>query len=120
MADQRRVYKVAEKVRAILSQELFRTSDPRLSLVTITSVVVTTDLRIAKVYWTVTGGEYRNELVQEILDSKRSSLRRAVGDELGTRHVPELKFFYDETLDTMEQVERLFQKIHAHDKKTSE
>ena len=120
MADQRRVYKVAEKVRAIISQELFRTSDPRVSLVTITSVVVTTDLRIAKIYWAVTGGQERSESVQSILDGMRSSLRRAVGEELGTRHVPELKFFYDETLDTMEEVERLFQKIHAQDKKQSE
>ena len=108
---------VGEKVRGILSQELFRLSDPRCALVTITSVVVTADLRIAKVYWTVTGGGERIEEVTEVLEELKSPLRKAVGGELGTRFVPDLKFFYDETLDTVEEVERLFQKIHAEGKK---
>ncbi|NDC39231.1 MAG: hypothetical protein EBZ48_14500, partial [Proteobacteria bacterium] len=50
-----------------------------------------------------------------LLEELRSTLRRAVGAELGTRFVPELKFFYDDTMDTMEQVERLFQRIQAED-----
>lgn len=115
MADKRRVFKVAEKIRALLSAELHRVSDPRVSLVTITSVVVSPDLRQAKVYWTVSGGQERIGEVEGLLEDLRSPLRRSVGAELGTRFVPELKFFYDETLDTMEQVERLFQKIHAQD-----
>ncbi len=117
MADQRRVFKVAEKIRGILTTELFRLSDPRCTLVTVTSVVVSADLRIAKVYWTVSGGAERIEEVTEVWDELKPSLRRAVASELGTRFVPDLKFFYDETLDTMEEVERLFQKIHAEDSK---
>lgn len=115
MADQRRVFKVAEKVRSILSAELYRLTDPRISLVTITSVVVSPDLRNAKIYWAVSGGEERIAEVEDVLEELRPSLRKALGAELGTRFVPELKFFYDDTLDTMEQVERLFQKIHARD-----
>ena len=117
MADQRRVFKVAEKIRGILTTELFRLSDPRCSLVTITSVVVSPDLRIAKVYWTVSGGGERIDEVSEVWDELKSPLRKAIASELGTRFVPDLKFFYDETLDTMEEVERLFQKIHAEEDK---
>ena len=115
MADQRRVFKVAEKIRAILSRELSRTPDPRFALVTITSIVVSPDLRIAKVYWTVNGDDARITETKEALETSSGPLRRAVGSELGTRFVPSLKFFYDETLDRMEEVERLFQKIHAQE-----
>ena len=115
MADKRRVFKVAEKIRALLATELYRLSDPRMALVTITSVVVSPDLRQAKVYWAVSGGEGRIEEVEEQLEQIRPGLRKTVGADLGTRFVPELKFFYDDTIDTVEEVERLFQRIRADD-----
>lgn len=34
-----------------------------------------------------------------------------LGKPLGIRFVPELKFFYDDTLDTAENVERLIARI---------
>lgn len=107
MADQRRVFKVAEKIRGILSMELYRITDPRFHLVTITSVAVSPDLRIAKIYWTVTGEDDRRQEVEEAFEGVGGLFRKALAEELGTRFVPQLKFFYDDTLDTAEEVERL-------------
>lgn len=86
-------------------------ADPRFFLVTITSVVVSPDLRNAKIYWMVTGGRDRAPEVEEAFESAHGHFRRLVGKELGVRFVPELKFFYDDTLDTAEEVERLFKRI---------
>ncbi len=115
MSDKRRVNKVAEKIRAILSQYLIRNGDSRLSLITLTSVIVSPDLRIAKVYWTASGAKDRMDEIEEALEDSSGAFRKAVGEDLGTRFVPHLKFFYDDTLDTVEQVERLFAKIRAED-----
>lgn len=105
----RREYKVAEKVKEIVATELLRSNDPRLSLVTISAVTCTPDLRLAKIYW-VASADRREEIDQAFQDAN-SYFRRAVASTMKTRFTPELRFYYDDTLDTVAEVERLFQKI---------
>ena len=107
MAQKRRTYRIAEKLRSIVAQALLFARDERLQLVTISSVQVSPDLRYAKIFWMVTDPERRRDLVEQALNERSTGLRRQVARELGTRHVPELQFLYDNTLDAMENVERL-------------
>jgi ribosome-binding factor A len=116
MAGNRRVYQVGERIRELIANHLLHTADPRFNLVTITSVMVSPDLRSAKVYWVVSflSGQDRQERIQEVTDAFSSAerlFRGMLGKPLGIRFVPELKFFYDDTLDTAENVERLMEKI---------
>jgi len=113
MAKQRRVHKIAEQIRNCIAMQLQRVADPRLSLVTITSAVVSPDLRNAKVYWMASGDEERRADVAEAFDSAAGLFRRAIGSELGIRFVPELKFYYDDTFDTSDSIDRLFARIRA-------
>lgn len=113
MAKQRRVHKIAEQIRNSIAMHLQRMADPRLSLVTITSAVVSPDLRHAKVYWMVGGDEERRAEVGEAFDSAAGIFRRAIAAELGIRFVPELKFYYDDTFDTSDSIDRLFARIRA-------
>ena len=113
MATRRRGFQIGEKIRMAVAGQLSRTADPRFSLVTITSVVVSPDLRHAKIYWLVTGDEERRDEVKEAFESASGMFRRAIGAELGLRFVPEIRFYYDDTLDTAEEVERLFARINA-------
>ena len=113
MAGGRRTFKVAEKIRGIVALELQRVADPRFSMVTITSVMVSPDLRIAKVYWTVTGGQERRAKVEQAFTSAAGLFKRGLSKELGLRYSPELRFFYDDTLDTSAEVEKLFARVHA-------
>lgn len=110
MANQRRTHRVAEKVREIVASQLLHSADERLSLVTVTAVTITKDLRIAKVYWNITGDEQRRRDAEEAFKSAAGYLRREVGKSLDAKFVPDLKFFYDTTLDTLEEVDRLLQK----------
>lgn len=112
MANQRRAYRLADKVRTVVANELIRAADPRFNLVTITSVVVSPDLRHAKIYWVVTGGEARIAEAREAFDRAGGSFRRMIGKELGVRFVPEVHFYYDDTLDTVEEVERLLSRAN--------
>lgn len=125
MAVKKRVYQVAERIREIIAGSLIRTADPRFYLVTVTAVVVTPDLRIAKVYWVVsfTDPDARDEKIQEVEEAFKSAIghfRRDVGRELGLRHAPDLKFFYDDTLDTVEEVERVLAKARINSPERSE
>jgi ribosome-binding factor A len=111
MVSDRRTYKVAEKLRGLISRELITISDSRFFLVTITSVVVNQDLSEAKVYWSVTGGKERFQEVTEAFNSCASSIRKNIARQLGLRTVPRLRFYYDDTLDTMAEVGRLLAKV---------
>ena len=115
MAKQRRVHRVAEKVRETVALELQRMADPRFSLVTITSVVASADLRNVKIYWMASGDAARRKEVEEAFQSAGGVFRRVIGRDLGIKFVPELHFYYDDTLDTDEEVRRLFERVHAHD-----
>lgn len=114
MASKRRSYKVAERIRAILAMELLEVADPRFSLVTITSVVVSSDLRSAKVYWTVSGAKERIDQVSAAFDAAGGRFKRKVAADLGTKFVPTLKYFYDDTLDTVEEVDRLLSQVRQN------
>ena len=105
MTKKRRQYRVGEKLQTILAAELQRVADPRFSLVTISSVVMSSDLRYASVYWVATGGVERIAEVQEAFDGAVSRFRRSVADRLGTRFVPEIRFFYDDTMDAADHIE---------------
>lgn len=113
MAKQRRVHKIAEQIRNSVALQLQRVADPRFSLVTVTSATVSPDLRNAKVYWMVSGDEERRAEVAEAFASAAGLFRRAIGAELGVRFVPELSFFYDDTFDQRDSIDRLFERINA-------
>lgn len=116
MAGSRRVYQVGERIKELIAEHLLHTADPRFSLVTITSVMVSPDLRMAKVYWVVSllSGVDREERISEVTEAFHSAeglFRRLLAKQLGVRFVPEVRFYYDDTLDTVEHVERLMSKI---------
>lgn len=89
--------------------------DPRLEMTTITEVRMSADLKLAKIYFCVTGGENR---VKEALEGFKSALkfiRRSLAPELGLRYMPELAFFYDESLDYGERIDRVLSSLNiAH------
>jgi len=116
MSGQRRIFQIGEKIRELIAEHLLHTADPRFSLVTITSVMVSPDLRNAKVYWVVSfpSGADREERIAEVAEAFAAAqglFRRVLAKQLGVRFVPELRFYYDDTLDTVEHVEKLMEKI---------
>lgn len=107
----RRPARVADIIRAEIGLLLLRKiNDPRVQSVTITKVVVTDDLRQAKVFFTVPGDEKAANAATG-LTSAKGFIRTHLAKELGMRYVPELVFKQDLTLTSQEQMERLFKEI---------
>ena len=119
MANQRRVFKLGERIQGIIALELLRVADPRFTLVTISSVVVSPDMRNAKIYWVVSGDQERRDEVEQAFEGARGLFRKAIARELDVRFIPNLKFFYDDTLDVTAHVDRLISRIDA-DSESSE
>jgi ribosome-binding factor A len=110
VANERRQYRVGEKIREILATELLRVGDERLTMLNVNMVRVSSDLRIASIYYLPLGDTVTREAAQEALEKHKGHLRHVLGKSLGIQFVPELRFFYDETRTVMEQVEALLHK----------
>ena len=103
--------RVAERVRIELSTLLIRAvRDPAVSAVTITHVAMTADLQLARIYYTVLDGSNRREAARGLRRAK-TYLRRAIGQRLQLRQVPELRFMFDETLDRQDRLAKIFTEI---------
>jgi len=106
--------RVGDQIRAELSTLLARTvRDPGIGFITLTTVRVTTDLQLARVYYTVLGDDRARRDTGRALVRATPFLRRQVAARLGLRRAPELVFQYDESLDRQERVEQLLRELHA-------
>ena len=74
--------------------------DPRLrSLISITKVYTSEDLRHAKVYVSVLGDRSKSADALHGLDSAAGYVRKELGDILTLKHIPSLAFVLDESLE---------------------
>ena len=111
MASQR-AQRVAETIHQEISNLLIKgLKDPRIGFVTITSVDVTSDLRQAKVYFTLMGSQDDRQQNQSGLDSSASYVRQQLGKVLRLRYIPEIHFIYDASVDYGQHIEKLLSEV---------
>ncbi len=95
-----RMRRVDEAVRAVLSDGITKhLQDPRVGFVTVTGVKTSSDLRHARVYVSVLGGEEAREASLEGLRSAHGLLQGLLASELKLKNTPTLKFCYDESVE---------------------
>ncbi len=80
------------------------------AMITVTKVYVTSDLSIARVYLSVFGK--KADEVLSLVEMKSGEIRKQLGQRVKNqlRHVPELRFFIDDSLDYIENIENLLKK----------
>ena len=104
-APSQRQLRVGEAIRRRLSEILQRgdTHDPELTRLSITvgEVRVSPDLRVATAFVLPLGGGNKDEALQR-LDVNRGEIRRLVGQGLGLKHAPEIRYLIDDTYDRMD------------------
>ena len=78
------------------------------TLVSVTVVRISPDLGLAKVYLSIFPTE-RTKEVHDNINEHTSQLRFALGKRVGKqlRIIPELRFFVDDTLDYVDNIDRL-------------
>lgn len=113
-----RTERVADRIYQVVSTAvLMEISDPRISGIAITRVKMTRDLRTAYIYYHVAeGAKVERERLEQGLDSAKGFLKRRVADEIDLRYVPEMQFFYDDSVDLREKIDSLFKGGGPHGK----
>lgn len=107
-----RASRVSDLVKREVAELLMRkVKDPRVKAITITGVDVTKDLRLARVFYSLIGGEKDIRLAQAGLDSAKGFIKREIGLRLELKHVPDIVFKHDPSLEEGSRMEKLLQKI---------
>ncbi len=111
-------YKRAQRVSALIKNEISQIiikdlHDPNIGFVTITKVKMTDDLRIAKVYFSVLGGKNQQEKATAALSKSLKYVRGELGHRLNLRYVPELRIYYDDSLDYADHINKLLKKLSS-------
>ena len=110
--ERKRSSRVGEAVRNELSVLLLqRVRDPKLSGISISRVVVTDDLKYAKIYYTVEGGRKAEKTALKALDRAKGFMRSHIAKTLNLRYTPALQFYFDETAEKVEEVEQILREI---------
>ena len=102
------------KVSRLLQRDLggiFQRESNRLfggAMITVTKVHVTRDLAIAKVYLSLFATEDKDMLIESVREHSKE-IRYKLGQQIGkqVRVIPELKFYHDDSLDYIENIEKL-------------
>jgi len=106
--------RVGDQIRQELAELITReVHDPGIGFLTITRVRLTPDLQQARVSYTTLGDEKARAETGRALNRAIPFLRRQIGRRLRLKHVPQLQFFYDESIERQDRIERIIQDIHA-------
>ncbi len=105
----------SDVARELSSIMLLEAKDETLKHVTITGCVVTSDLGLARVYYTYMGEESLEDVATN-LEVAAPYLRTVLASRVDLRHTPELKFIYDDSVEYGQNIERIINKIHEDEK----
>ncbi|MBN1428428.1 MAG: 30S ribosome-binding factor RbfA [Anaerolineae bacterium] len=109
----KRQRRVAEQIHQILSELIqFEADDPRLSGVTVMDVLIDRELMVATVYVNSLGGEESQQEVMSGLSKATGFLRYELGQRIQLQNTPELRFKWDESLETAARIDALIASLH--------
>lgn len=110
--------RVAEQIQRELADLLrLEVKDPRVGMVTITDVEVSSDYAHAKVYFSLLGDEARVQEALKGLQSAAGFLRSEVAKRIKLRVMPQLHFVHDTSIERGMRLDQLIDAAVAEDAK---
>ncbi len=110
-----------ERVSSIIQQEISyllreQVNDPRLtSLISITKVSTSPDLKHAKVFISTLGDKVNKNEILQGFTAASGFLRRQLANRLKLKHMPELSFHLDNSIERGAEVLRLIEQVASRD-----
>lgn len=112
--------RVSGQIQKVLSDILRkRIKDPRLEMTTITGVDMSSDLRMARIYFTTSGSQKSIEEAKEGFKSALGYVKRTLASQLGLRYMPDLKFFHDESFNYGSHIDKIVKVINTENEQNN-
>lgn len=105
-----------DRIASMLEREIgyilmMEVKDADIKFVTVTGVKLASDLSYAKVYVTVLDDEKKDSTMKALKDAS-GFIRHELCDRVDIRHIPELEFIYDESIEYGKKIEDIIEEIH--------
>lgn len=84
--------------------------DPRIGLITLTSVESSPDLKNATIHFTVHGGEKAGKANSEVLNHASGFIQHELARRIKMRNTPKLHFKYSSITQKFERIDELLKK----------
>jgi len=101
---------IKKEVSHIIHNEL---KDPRISgMCSVMNVLVTRDLRYAKIYVSVLGNEKEQESTLEGLNRAIGFIRKELGKRIKIRYTPEISFVLDTSIEYSVHISKIIDEVN--------
>jgi ribosome-binding factor A len=108
----RRVERVGEAMREVIAELLMREiKDPRIGMVTLTTVEVSPDLRHARAYFSCLGDAATRQRTQAGLQSAAGFMKGQLAKRLRLRYAPEITFVQDPSIEHADRIATLLKEV---------
>lgn len=107
--DKRLAKLIYNEISLIINFEL---DDEILEDVTVTDVVMTKDLSMAKIYFISSDKNTDLTILKTHLDKAKNYIRSILGDRLTMKRLPALEFIIDETIVYSERIEKIIDELN--------
>jgi ribosome-binding factor A len=117
----KRAVRVGDQIlREMAELLMLKVKDPRVKRTTLTGIHLSNDLKNAKVYYSVLGGDGAVREAQAGLDSAKGFIKREIGLRLALKYIPDIIFKHDRTLEMGDHMEKLFTALKEDENPTPE
>jgi len=113
MPTELRLKRIADRIQQEISEMLVtgQISDPRLEDLYITDVTVDREYSYANIFVSALGGRDSTEEIMKGLEHASGFLRSTLSQRIQLRTFPQLRFYWDETPENAERIERLIDSL---------
>ena len=117
MVNPRTIARLEARIQERAAHSLqFELNDPRASFLTVTGVKLSPDLSSGRIYYSVLGTEGDKSKAAHMLEGASGFLQRQIGSVLQLRRMPHLRWVYDDTLERVDEMERLIREARERDR----
>lgn len=114
--NQIKLKRIGSEINQILCEIcLEEAHDSLLHTITITGVEVTNDLGLARVFFTSTADMDHKQIEKELNDDTAGFLRSKLAGKIELRHIPKIRFKYDDSIAYGNNIDDILSKIHEKD-----
>ncbi|MBI4386691.1 MAG: 30S ribosome-binding factor RbfA [Elusimicrobia bacterium] len=106
--------RISELLFQEISQLLRSVKDPELSgFLTLTGIDLSPDRKNAKIFFSILGSAQDREGSARALERATPFLRYQLRSRIALKYIPKLQFFYDQTPERADRIERLLKHIET-------
>jgi len=109
----KRTDRVGEQILEIITDTAARYIDlSHLGFVTFTGVDLAPDFKSAKVFFSILNPTREIQILEKEINTFVKAFKRYLGPAIRIKHIPDLRFIYDESLNYSEKMNQMIQSIN--------